>query len=160
MHLDVGLSMWLIFVGVTRYFAVILAYVPSLNKQLWEKLYAGPGARRDKSGESLALRTFGVWTAVTGTASLAAGFHPTNVPLLALTAVTFALALIYFLLELLLHKTVVLSTALTPSEFGFDSALSFSCFCVLIYIFFCAFVVCFASVSLLWILIEIQRLGW
>lgn len=63
----------------------------------------------------LAGRTFSVWTAVTCLVCLVTASDPDNKSLLKVTLGTFIIALLYFILELFVYKTVTLRTAIRPA---------------------------------------------
>jgi hypothetical protein len=143
---------WLILVACMRLLAVILGYTypasvlggQNLETQLFNTANspspassASPASDKPRSSPRLtaqassrreftplAGRTFSVWTAVTCLVCLSTAQEPTSPSLLRLCLGTFLIALVYFILELSVYKTVSFKTASRPAVIACASPLS------------------------------------
>jgi hypothetical protein len=142
---------WLILVACMRLLAVVLGYTypasvlggQNLETQLFNTANspspaspAAPASDKPRSSPRLtaqassrreftplAGRTFSVWTAVTCLVCLSTAQEPTSPSLLRLCLGTFLIALVYFILELSVYKTVSFKTASRPAVIACASPL-------------------------------------
>lgn len=76
---------------------------------------------RHPTGTELALRTFGIWTLLSGTVTVLCAVHIESGPLYRTTMASFAIALLYFALEVGVYKTVQPSAAISPGVIACES---------------------------------------
>lgn len=105
------LARWLLFVAFFRAFSAIMGYVkPDV---LRKGVFSGK-AKTEAQFNPLGGRLFAIWTAVTCAACVITAADVNNVTLLGLCAVTFALALFYFVCELFVFRSILFTRALSP----------------------------------------------
>lgn len=66
------------------------------------------------TGTGLALRAFGIWTLLSGTVTVLCALNIESAPLYRTTMTSFAVALLYFALEVGVYKTVEPRAAISP----------------------------------------------
>jgi hypothetical protein len=104
----VALRRWLVLVAFLRLLSVYLGYLdPSrLNSNLFD---TAPNAVSDLHG-----RTFAMWTSLSCVLCLFCAKNPQNRSVYSVTLASFVLALMFFMGELLLFKTLSWKMALQP----------------------------------------------
>ena len=113
-----ALRNWLVLVAGLRLLSVVLGYAVPMTLQT--RVFSRTSKQQFTP---LVARTFAVWTAVTCVVTLVTAFNLDNPALMATCAATFAIALAYFAMELLVYRTVSLATVALPCFFASEGVL-------------------------------------
>ncbi|GJP86175.1 hypothetical protein CLOP_g16233, partial [Closterium sp. NIES-67] len=109
------LGYWLLLVAFARFSSVYFGYF-----NIWA-LQVAVYSKRTMS--DVHGRTFAAWTAVTCTLCILCALHLESRPLFLATFASFVIALVHFLLELLVYKTMTVKNFAAPCFFASVSAL-------------------------------------
>lgn len=113
----VALRRWLVFMALLRMISVYLGYMSP--QRLHTNLFDYAGA----SVNDLFGRTFAMWTATSCMLCLCCARNPCNQTVYGATLFSFALALCFFLAELLIFKTLSWKTVIQPLVIASVSSL-------------------------------------
>ncbi|CAI5518469.1 unnamed protein product, partial [Closterium sp. Naga37s-1] len=141
------LGYWLLLVAFARLSSVYFGYF-----NLWA-LQVAVYSKRTMS--DVHGRTFAVWTAVTCTLCILCALHLDSRPLYLATLASFLFALLHFLLELLVYKTMTLKNFAAPCFFACKCSLTILCVLHLAYSLYLTTTLAFFLFALLHFLFEL-----
>ena len=103
------LQVWLVIVALLRCLSVYIGYLNVSRFRTNLFTMAKPGQVTDLQG-----RTFGIWTSVTCLLCLLCAFNLDQSAIVLATIGSFVIALVYFMLEYFVYRTVSIASVMSP----------------------------------------------